>query len=302
MKKFTLFLSIALTTLNIQAQNVTIPDANFKKHLVGNSSINTNSDTEIQVSEALVVTRISVRGDTISNLTGIEAFTNLTLLECDTNNITILDLHANIHLDSLSCAQILITSLDVSMLTSLVYLYCPYNTSLNSCTAGSNTSLKWIDIGDTKITSLDLSGYSTLVHLDIVYCTLLASINLSKNTNLTTLLALQTSNLINLDVSLDTALTSLNVTNIFGTSAAKTICVNAKQLASHAGWSKKSNDIYSTTNCLVGIDELSFPAIPKKLLHIYNSVGQEITIDEVSEGVYIYQYNDGSVKKIAKLF
>ena len=33
-------------------QNVYIPDANFKSYLVGNSAINTNGDTEIQVSEA----------------------------------------------------------------------------------------------------------------------------------------------------------------------------------------------------------------------------------------------------------
>ena len=33
-------------------QNVNIPDANFKAYLVGNSAINTNGDSEIQVSEA----------------------------------------------------------------------------------------------------------------------------------------------------------------------------------------------------------------------------------------------------------
>ena len=33
-------------------QNVNIPDANFKSYLVGNTSINTNGDSEIQVSEA----------------------------------------------------------------------------------------------------------------------------------------------------------------------------------------------------------------------------------------------------------
>ena len=31
---------------------VIIPDVNFKAYLVGNSSINTNGDTEIQLSEA----------------------------------------------------------------------------------------------------------------------------------------------------------------------------------------------------------------------------------------------------------
>ena len=35
-------------------QNVNIPDANFKTYLVGNTAINTNGDTEIQLSEASV--------------------------------------------------------------------------------------------------------------------------------------------------------------------------------------------------------------------------------------------------------
>ena len=40
-------------------QNVNIPDANFKAYLVGESDINTNGDSEIQVSEAAVVEDIS---------------------------------------------------------------------------------------------------------------------------------------------------------------------------------------------------------------------------------------------------
>ena len=52
------------------AQNVNIPDANFKAYLVGNSSINTNMDSEIQVSEAGVFTGvINCPGNNISDLT-----------------------------------------------------------------------------------------------------------------------------------------------------------------------------------------------------------------------------------------
>ncbi|MCH7534683.1 MAG: hypothetical protein IH948_02875 [Bacteroidetes bacterium] len=40
----------------VNAQIVNIPDANFKSYLVGNSSINTNLDSEIQVSEATAFT------------------------------------------------------------------------------------------------------------------------------------------------------------------------------------------------------------------------------------------------------
>lgn len=285
-------------SLGVEAQIVTIPNANFKNYLLSNSSINTNSDTEIQVSEAMAVTRLSVHGKSINDLTGIEAFTNLTFLECDTNQLTSLDVHLNTLLDTLNCNNNQIPSLDVSMLPLLKRLNCASN-QLTTFDASMNTAMIWFDIGNNKITTLDLSNNTALTLLDIVYCTFLTSVNLSQNINLNTLLALQTTQLLTLDVSLNTALTSLNVTNIFGASAAKTICVNASQMASHAGWSKKANDVYSTTNCLVGIDELPSSSASKKLLHIYNMLGQEVNINEVSEGVFFYQYSDGSIKKVA---
>ena len=70
-----LFLAIIVST-TIFAQNVNIPDANFKAALVGNSAINTNMDTEIQTSEATAFTGGMNAGSlAIADLTGIEAFT-----------------------------------------------------------------------------------------------------------------------------------------------------------------------------------------------------------------------------------
>ncbi|MBT6650601.1 MAG: T9SS C-terminal target domain-containing protein, partial [Flavobacteriales bacterium] len=64
-------------------QNVYIPDANFKAYLVGNSAINTNGDSEIQVIEATVFNgTIYCQNLNISDLTGIEDFTALTQLDC----------------------------------------------------------------------------------------------------------------------------------------------------------------------------------------------------------------------------
>jgi len=90
MKKLLLILlCLPLMTLG---QNVNIPDANFKAYLVGYSAINTNGDAEIQVSEATAFNgSIYCTGMNISDLTGIEYFTALTVLLCDTNQLTILD-------------------------------------------------------------------------------------------------------------------------------------------------------------------------------------------------------------------
>ena len=75
-----LLVLLLLPTLGF-GQNVNIPDANFKAYLVGNTAINTNGDTEIQVSEATAFNGgIYCHSMSISNLTGIEAFTALTWL------------------------------------------------------------------------------------------------------------------------------------------------------------------------------------------------------------------------------
>jgi hypothetical protein len=81
MKKLLLVL-LALPLLYGYNQNekiVNIPDANFKAYLVGNTNINTNGDTEIQVSEAAAFNGgINCGWMNIADLTGIEAFTALT--------------------------------------------------------------------------------------------------------------------------------------------------------------------------------------------------------------------------------
>jgi len=88
----------------------------------------------------------------------------------------------------------------------------------------------------------------------------------------------------------------MNLTKFGG--AAKTICVNETQMAAiPPGWVKNATDTYSTTNCLVGIEELTTTNINKKVVHIYNLMGQEVSINDGLEGVFIFYYNDGTTEK-----
>jgi len=71
------------------AQIVNIPDQNFKNYLLANAAINTNGDSEIQLSEAQAFTgEIICNNKGIADLTGIEAFVNLTTLHCYNNSLT----------------------------------------------------------------------------------------------------------------------------------------------------------------------------------------------------------------------
>lgn len=124
---------ISLSTKNF-AQFVNIPDANFKAYLVGNSSINLNANTEIEITEANSFTGSIFAGiQAISDLTGIEAFTSLTLLDVSQNSLSTIDLSSNTALVSFNCSFNSLTCLDLSNNPNLTSVDCSNNnlTKLN---------------------------------------------------------------------------------------------------------------------------------------------------------------------------
>ncbi len=141
---------------------VNIPDANFKASLVGNSAINTNLDGEIQCSEAAAFTgTIIVNSLSINDLTGIEAFTALTGLYCQLNQLTSLNLSANTNLTYLSCYDNQLTSLDISANTALGTLDCHIN-QLTSLDVSVNTALAQLDCSSNLLTSLNIQNSNNI--------------------------------------------------------------------------------------------------------------------------------------------
>lgn len=164
MKLSFLYVTVLLSA-NIFGQNVYIPDASFKAYLVGDSTINTNGDSEIQLDEAEAYDwYISCYNLGIHDLTGIEAFINITDLDCSENQLSSIDLSKNTRLVELVCSQNQLTSLDLSNNIDLITLFCDEN----------------------QLKSLDVSGASALANLEC-WSNQLVSLDVSKNTNLTTL-------------------------------------------------------------------------------------------------------------------
>lgn len=161
---------------------VTIPDANFKAYLVGNSNINTNGDAEIQCAEASAFTDdMQLYNLNISDLTGIEAFTALTELFCDGNNITTIDLSSNTALTFLRCSNNPISNLDLTNNVALTDLECS-NNSLTTLDLSANVNLTEVKCSNNSISSLDLSNNATL---SLLYChsNTLTSLNLANGNN-----------------------------------------------------------------------------------------------------------------------
>ena len=160
-----LILILLLLPVFASAQIVSIPDSIFKASLVANDSINTNGDSEIQISEASAFTGIiacSFCG--ISDLTGIEAFTSITFLQVHDNSLTSLDITNNTALISVDCNNNLITALDITQNTALQALGC-WGNSLTSLDArnGNNNNMTTFDATnnpDLSCISVDDSVYS----------------------------------------------------------------------------------------------------------------------------------------------
>ena len=146
--------------------NVNIPDVNFKAYLVGISMINTNGDTEIQVSEATAFNgAINCNSLNIFDLTGIEAFTALTSLDCNSNQLTSLDVSNNTALTILRCSFNQLTSLDVSNCVFLEQIYAMYN-QITIFNISQNSFLYHFTFSNNPVYCLNLANGNNLNFID----------------------------------------------------------------------------------------------------------------------------------------
>jgi len=226
------------------AQTINFPDANFKELLLnidtnpsvyakdidGNLiAIDTNEDGEIQVAEAQTVAILSITdmADYVSDLEGIEHFTNLRELYCGNQSLSSLDVTSLINLEILQADNNFLSSLDVSGLSNLKELDCNTNflSSLN-LTGASNlqllycytNSLTVLDVHECTdlvslvctgnlLTTLNISGLS---NLEIINCNQneITALDLASATSVQTL-ACSLNNISSLDISNCTALTEI---------------------------------------------------------------------------------------------
>lgn len=214
-KILTLSAIILMAAFSAAAQDVNIPDANFKTALINNPSINTNSDGEIQVSEAAAYTgTINVNKKNIADLTGIEAFTQITGLNCGSNKLTALNVSSNTQLTSLQCDFNLLTALDVSSLGNLSTLICSSN-KLTALNISSNTNLSSLTCSRNQITSLDVSSNLLLQYLNCSF-NVITSLDVSTNTGLLYFYCFR-NQLTSLDISNNTAMIAVGCSsNLIG--------------------------------------------------------------------------------------
>ena len=159
------------------------PDANFRSWLLENFP---GYIHEGHVNNWGV---FNLSGKNISNLKGIEYFTNLSSLNISNNNLTSVDLSHNTNLEDLYCSNNQLTSLNLSNLTNLEILDCS-NNKLTTLYAYSFSELKTINCSYNTLLTYVYCYNDNLTSLNVTGCTALKQLKGDENPNLSTVTGL----------------------------------------------------------------------------------------------------------------
>ncbi len=222
-------IALVTLTLSLQAQEVIIPDARFKRALLEDHNIDTNNNGKIEVSEAQAYTQhIFVSGSQVSNLIGIEAFKNINSLSISKTSIrevdlskntkllalffyknykvTRLDLSKNTKLETITCNRNNLESLTI-LSRDLIELNCS-NNKLSKLFLPNSRKVQELNCNNNRITELKLSRHKALKYL-LCGSNKLKQLDLNNNTKLEKLFC-SSNKLTSLNVSKNTKLNYLS--------------------------------------------------------------------------------------------
>ena len=175
-----------------------VPDDNFEQALIDLGYDSGALNNFVPTANINTITNLDLSNKSISDMTGIEDFVALTVLNCDTNNLSSINVSTLTALDNLNVSHNQLTTIDLSNNTALRYLFCGYN-QFSTLNLGNNTALKKLSCYVNQITTLELDNNGALERLKCQN-NQLQTLELSLNTALT-LLTCQNNNIqfLNLD-------------------------------------------------------------------------------------------------------
>jgi Leucine-rich repeat (LRR) protein len=202
MKSKLLILCLLIAQIGI-SQNIFFPDSEFKNYLlIANIDYNVdpygtpttfppidaNDDGEISQAEALNVISLDFSYLNITNLEGLQYFTNLKRIFSFCPNFPTFNQPTLVNLEELSlfniCGNGALTSINISANTNLKKFQCSNNV-ITSMNFSSNTQLEEITISGAQLTSVNFNNLSNLKFLS--YYGKSATIDISDAVNLLSL-------------------------------------------------------------------------------------------------------------------
>ncbi|NUY80844.1 T9SS type A sorting domain-containing protein [Flavobacterium sp. MAH-1] len=215
---------------------VYIPDPVFKNALI-TAGIDTNTDGNIQFSEAAVVTTLTVDNLNIQDLTGVKSFTSLINLYAMDNMLTSLDLSGMTTLQLAYLGGNELTSINLFGVSNLEDLVLDQN-HLTSLSLQNMPNLDRFSIMYNQVSNLVLSNIPQVREIN-VYGNQLTSLDVSTFTNLE-ILSCAANDLATLNVIGATSLKTLDFSsnnvanvNVAGMSSLQTLYFNDNPVQSH---------------------------------------------------------------------
>ena len=262
-------------TIAIDEKN--FPDEIFRNYVQEN--FDTDKDTRLSEEECLDVTTIDVTEKGVSDLKGVELFTNLTRLNCSKNLLTSLDLSKNTKLNYLYCSNNQLTSLDLTQNKVLVELACSNNGLISINTEGC--PLYRVVCDGNRLSRLTFVNNTTLIWL---YC---------HNNNI------KGSNMDDLIASLPVKETNTeHVLYVLHNNEAEGNVCTQKQVAAakERGWTVYWNnglewkEYQGNTPGSIAINEENFPDLRLRTYLKNESYGKDgiITPEEIASVTYIF--------------
>ncbi len=164
------------TPVFVEINETNFPDANFRTVVeTFDTEVDEDGNKDGKLSEAEIAavvtlslnkTATTADADKISDLKGIEYFTNLKKLDCDYQNVTEINLSNLANFQYLYCRYGKLTSLIVSDMPKMTALYCNQN-QLETLSVENCPKLSNLQCGTNKLTALNLG---TLPKLATLHC------------------------------------------------------------------------------------------------------------------------------------
>ena len=260
------------TSLPINKNN--FPDDSFRNYI---KTYKAGGRDVLTVEEQRKVETIEVEGRNISSLKGIEAFPNLTELDCGNNSIQKLDLRQNPKLKTLKCNKNQLTKLDLSKNPDIDYLNCSEN-QLKQLDVSHLKDLVMLDCSHNDLEQLDVrnskfletlycsSNRLTELDADVTHKSRLVSVE-CQNNQLTSLILGQNKLLKKLNCA-HNQLTQLNLNNM---SALKELnCANNQLTVLDVSSSPDLTTLWLKNNHLTSLNLDNNPKLDFSLTDIYS--------------------------------
>ena len=165
MKSIFLLIIIALLAIVTGAKaavtinSTNFPDETFRSYV--KQYIDANKNVRLDDDEIAKTSFIDVSTSDVYNLKGIEYFTELTILYCESCWLMTLDVSKNTKLETLTCQSNWLTTLDVSGCSALQFLNCSANQlktlDVSGCTSLEELYCDGNSIKDFSMTRLVVS-------------------------------------------------------------------------------------------------------------------------------------------------